>query len=150
LLKFSEAVEKKLLLSTEERIESYANQYFDCASNHLKAEEIAKTLVQTWKSAKDLANANGAEFIAVLQPHAYTNKNALEDPRLALGGDSSVALSQQFDVVYPLIRKYANDLSITFLDFSHKLDGCTDCYFDFCHLTPSGNKSLATYLVSKM
>lgn len=150
LIKFAELVSKKLFLSSEERIESYASDYYNCASDKTKADYIARTLVATWSAAKDLASSNGVEFLAVLQPHAYTNSYALKNEQLNLNRDSSQALNLQFSVVYPLIKKYAQQSGINFLDASAILDECPDCYFDFCHLRPSGNEKIAKVIAEKL
>ena len=150
LIKFAELASKKIFLSSEARVESYASDYYNCANDKKKADYIARTLVATWSAAKDLSERNGVEFLAVLQPHAYTNMYALNDEHLSLSTYSSQALSLQFSAVYPLIKEYAERANINFLDASSNLDTCLDCYFDFCHLRPSGNEKVARFLTEKL
>lgn len=150
LIKFTELVSNKIFLSRQEREKLYASDLFNCVSDKDKADYIARTLVSTWTAAKDLANSNGAQFLAVLQPHAYTNKYAMNDDNLNLDSDKMIAVSLQFPAVYPLIKKYAQQAEIEFIDASAFLDNCSDCYFDFCHLRPSGNEKIATFIAQNL
>lgn len=150
LIKFAELVSNKILLNSQERDELYASNLFNCHSNKNKADYIARTLISTWTVAKDLANSNGVQFLAVLQPHAFINKYAMNDENLLLDSDKNIAISLQFNAVYPLIKKYAQQAEIEFLDATAYLDNCSECYFDFCHLRPSGNEKVSALIVQNL
>jgi hypothetical protein len=112
-----------------------------------KAHVVARQLVNTWKITSVLAEQQGIEFFAILQPTAFTNVGASLNPNLGLTEGLNFALSKQFVAVYPLIKQYAKDANINFIDLSFALDTCSDCYFDFCHLRPSGNAKIARSMV---
>lgn len=150
LLKFTELVSNKLFLTSERQINKYASEYYNCSSDIEKAKNVARTLVSTWKAAELLAKSVGAEFVAVLQPHAFSNPNALKDIRLGLAKESQKALMLQFETVYPLIKMYAKESNINFVDMSDALDDCKECYFDFCHLNPTGNEIVANIMLGEL
>ena len=49
-----------------------------CQANHLYAQSVAKTIVNNWTIAKNLAELGGAEFHAILQPLAPIGSPNLE------------------------------------------------------------------------
>ena len=115
-------------------------KFFNCYKNKIHAEKVAKTIVDTWSIASKLVQAKGGSFTAILQPVSYIgkSKNQYLDLRY------SDILSKEYHSVYPLIKAYANISDFKFIDLTNIYDGCEDCYIDFSHVGPQGNKILAS------
>jgi hypothetical protein len=112
---------------------------YDCQSNPKKAEAIAENLLRDWRMAKQLVEAEGGKFIAVLQPVAFFSKTRLQHLTL------SSELESQFRAVYPLIiRKIAR--AGPFYDLTGVIDVDEYVYIDFAHLSPNGNRYVARRL----
>ncbi len=108
----------------------------NCDKNPEKAEAVAESLIKDWEFARMLVEAHGGKFVAVLQPVVYTNSS----DRVRKRGPRS--LGNQFDTVYPLIRK--NMAGKSYLaDVSDALNAEPRVYIDFCHVTPPGNRAIA-------
>ena len=123
-------------------------QFYNCSSNPDRAEEIARTLVETWQTASDLVTKRGGNFTAILQPVAF-----IGDPDinyLGLTSDKDLAMGVQYKAVYPLIRHFAKAKNIDFVDLSLVYDKCDNCYIDYCHASPQGHKILVENLVHKL
>ena len=116
-------------------LENYA-----CSSDPRRAEEVARTLVETWQVASDLVTNRGGKFTAILQPVAFIGSANFEYLELASATDT--ALSMQYETVYPLIRQYAADTNIEFVDLTSAYDNCNNCYIDYCHVGPQGHQIL--------
>jgi hypothetical protein len=112
---------------------------YDCDSSPAKAEAIAENLVRDWELAKQLVEANGGRFIAVLQPIAFFSKTRLQHLNL------SPEMESQFRAVYPhIVQKLAR--SESFYDLTHVLDVDEYVYIDFGHLSPRGSQLVAERL----
>jgi len=138
------AIQKINKKNTQETVE----QFYNCSSNPDKAEEIARSLVETWQTASDLITKRGGNFTAILQPVAF-----IGDPDinyLDLTSGNFLALGMQYKAVYPLIRKFAKAKNIDFVDLSLVYDKCANCYIDFCHVAPQAHKILVENLVYKL
>lgn len=68
LTQFLQAVTRKLGIV---EASSIASENYNCSSDPSRAEEIAKTLVETWQVASDLVTHRGGKFTAILQPVAF-------------------------------------------------------------------------------
>ena len=123
---------------------SIADNIYSCSSDPSRAEEIAKTLVETWKVSSELVTKRGGSFTAILQPVAFIGSASVDYLELTSGVD--IALSMQYETVYPLIRQFAADASIDFIDLSSVYDNCSDCYIDFCHVGPQAHQLLVDSL----
>lgn len=119
--------------------------FYDCATNARKARQVAETMVSDWTTAKMLAEAHGAKFVAVLQPVAYFGS-----PNLAYLPDVTreVTVRRQFEAVYPELRKILNERHIPYLDLTGVFDGKELIYIDSCHVSPNGNRKVAQALLS--
>lgn len=138
------AIQKINKKNTQETVE----QFYNCSSNPDRAEEIARSLVETWQTASDLVTKRGGNFTAILQPVAF-----IGDPDinyLDLTSGNFLALGMQYKAVYPLIRQFAKAKNIDFVDLSLVYDKCANCYIDFCHVSPQAHKILVEKLVNKL
>jgi len=147
LLMFVSDVRKKLFNSKEELQEFASQNYFNCSSNPDRADYIAKTLVNTWIQASKVANANGFNFVAVLQPVSFLGNPDVSN--IILDDPNNFALRKQYEKVYPLIQKYAKDAKINFLDATSVFENCL-CYFDFSHVGSSGNQIISNWIFNQL
>ena len=121
------------------------DNYYSCASDAERAEEVAATLVNTWLAASDLVKSKGGEFTAILQPVAFIGNPIIKYLNLTTSYD--IALAEQYTAVYPLVREMAEKRNIRFIDLTHVYDGCDNCYIDFCHVGPQGHQILVPNLI---
>ena len=90
---------------------------YDCDNNLRKADNIAKTLVSSWVQMSKIAAINGHKFLAILQPNAYIEKPTTS--QIGLETPYSQELKKQFEIIYPMIKKYAANRKINFVDMTH-------------------------------
>lgn len=114
---------------------------YACHIDAERAEKVADNLLNCWKTAHDISNQNGSEFIAILQPNIYVdeaNHEYLHQERSGLQG-------QNFQTVYGILQQKIQTEKLDWIyDFSNVLDGTTNpLYFDFCHLNGEGNQIVA-------
>ena len=136
LIDFTDSIKKRVVLygSTDS-----VSSYYDCHNNPAKAAYVAKSLVNVWIQAKLIAEANGDDFLAILQPVAYIGQPNVD--YLELNDKLGNALGLQYESVYPLILKYAKTADLIFHDLTKVYDSCGNCYIDFNHvLCISANK----------
>ncbi len=122
-----------------------AETAYSCSLDPKRAEEVARTLVDTWQAASDLVTTRGGSFTAILQPVAYLGNPNVD--YLKLDRNSDLVEAKQFEAVYPLIKKIAESKDIKFLDFSNVYESCDNCYIDFCHVGPQAHQVLVRNLV---
>lgn len=115
--------------------------FYSCAKNPERAQEIAATIVSTWRQANVLANHYEMDFYAILQPVAFLGNPKID--YLDLTKPVDLELARQYEAVYPIIRKLAKLEDYNFIDLSAVYDGCNDCYIDFCHTGPQAHVRLA-------
>lgn len=140
---FLQAVSRKLGVVEAQPI---ASENYACLADPRRAEEIAKTLVDTWQVASDLVTNSGGKFTAILQPVAFIGNADIK--YLELTNDT--AFSMQYQTVYPLIRQFAADANIDFVDLTTAFDSCNNCYIDFCHVGPQAHQILVDKLVDRI
>tara|TARA_B100000767_G_scaffold11815_1_gene11443 strand:- start:266 stop:1105 length:840 start_codon:yes stop_codon:yes gene_type:complete len=145
LTQFLQAVTRKLGIDEAQTI---ALENYACASDPRRAEEIARTLVETWQVASDLVTNRGGKFTAILQPVAFIGNANID--YLELTSANSSVLSMQYETVYPLIRQFAADANINFVDLTSAYDNCNNCYIDFCHVGPQAHQILVDNLVNSI
>lgn len=121
---------------------------YNCVSDKKRAQEIATTLVSTWEATSDLVKSRGGEFTAILQPVAYYSDANVD--YLNLQNLNSKNMSEQYNVVYPMILKAVAKSNIQFRDLTKVYDKCNNCYIDFCHVGPQGHQILTAKLVSEL
>lgn len=109
---------------------------YDCHLNEAKRKRIAAALVMDWTLARDLVEKNGGRFVAVLQPVAFTGSPQLEH---LPGVRASRALREQYDAVYPEIRRQLQQSGVAYTDLSAMFDVADPIYIDFAHVSPRGN-----------
>ncbi len=120
------------------------NSGYVCHDDPVRAEKIARSLVNDWRSADAVARRNGDRFIAILQPVSYLSETKLDHIDLFRDGWKEAGL--QYQSIYPAIRRYAEASEFEFYDFSRVLDTDDYVYIDFCHLSPNGNQLVAQRL----
>lgn len=125
---------------------SKAEQIYSCSEDSTKAIAVARSLVDTWKISKAIANSFGDEFVAVLHPVIFLGRP--EADYLNISQTSNFAA--QFKTVYPLIVELAAQEDINFVDLTSIYDGCDFCYIDFAHVGPDAHEILARELISKL
>ena len=107
---------------------------------------IAKELLDSWLSIKELAEQNNAIFIAVLQPNIATGNPKLDHIEIESNPDYyEVELTK---VLYPRIIDLMDhpeyrELKNNFLDLSNAFDIDEYIYIDECHVSPNGNRIIA-------
>ncbi len=156
LIDMFQVVKRKLKPSINTSKNKKAELYYSCADDKNRAHYVARVLVETWKQAAQLSEANNLEFFAILQPVSYIGTPNIDYLNILKEGvsDRSIQeMSNQYKTVYPLIRSYALDSKINFIDLSRTYDGCNDCYIDFCHVGPQAHEILVKqmgFLVKNM
>ena len=125
-----------------------ADNIYACSSDPSRAREVAKTLVETWQVASDIVTQRGGSFTAVLQPVAFVGSANTDYLELTTSND--LALSMQYETIYPLIREFAVAANIDFIDLSSIYDNCDNCYIDFCHVGPQAHHLLVTSLIENL
>lgn len=116
------------------------NRYFACHTDATRAQQVANYLIQDWEVARKLVEAYNGKFVGILQPVAYYSDTKLDHIRL------TDIQKKQFQAVYPLIRQRMAGRPGLY-DFTDVLDRREYIYIDFCHLSPNGNRLIASKLV---
>jgi hypothetical protein len=142
---FFQAAIRKLDIKNTPKL---AEQFYNCSSNSDRAEEIARTLVETWQITSDLVTKRGGNFTAILQPVAFIGRPNIN--YLDLTSANELELDKQFKTVYPLIRQFAKAKNINFVDLSFVYDKCDNCYIDLCHVGPQAHQILVESLVQEL
>jgi lysophospholipase L1-like esterase len=119
------------------------NPTYDLSQERI--EQTAKALLEGWLSTKDLAEKNGAHFIAVLQPNAAIGKPYLKHLNL----DKDEDLLKLYKLFYPAVIKLLQtpkyqELSNNVIVLTDAFDLEEYIYIDDCHVSPNGNKIIAT------
>jgi len=118
---------------------------FDCAASPDRAREVARTLIETWRQARLLAEGHGDVFVAVLQPVAYVGSpNISHLPDVVR--DRSMR-APEYRAVYAEIRSMVRDYpGLHFLDMTDAYDGEDYYYVDYCHVGPNAHEVLVKKL----
>ena len=112
-----------------------------CKSNPTYTKQVAQTLVNNWKIARNFAALGGADFHAILQPVAR-----LGEPRIDY-------LDEKFDgtewnLVYPLVREIKEQEGLTWIhDFTDAFNTPEPLYIDLCHVNGQGNEIIAKKII---
>ena len=114
---------------------------YDCHESPKKSAAIAEGLIRDWTIAQQLVEAYGGQFIAALQPVAYFSSTRKGHIYL------SKELEAQYDAVYPLIKQRLMRHK-HFYDLTDALDVDEFVYIDFCHVSPNGNRRIASRLAA--
>jgi lysophospholipase L1-like esterase len=115
-----------------------------------RADAVARALLNSWMSTKDLADRHGALYIAVLQPNASVGRPRLDHLKI----DTLVQVQQKY--YYPrVLELLENDplyapLKDNFLDLSTCLDGDEYFFIDPGHISPNGNAIIAHHILTKL
>lgn len=117
-----------------------------CSSDGERAHAVARKLVDSWTTTMQLAESAGAQFIAVLQPSAYTGTPRTDHI------DLNPTVKDEYDAVYGLVRSILAEprymaLSRRVLDMTSSLDDAAYVYIDPQHLSPNGNEIIARHML---
>lgn len=117
---------------------------YTCHLDDDRANQVAENILGCWKIARKIAQENGSDFIAILQPNIYIG-NAKRD---YLKPERSGLQSENFQSVYRILKEKINQENQDWIfDFSNILDNTVDpLYFDFCHLNGDGNQIIANQI----
>lgn len=115
------------------------------ASDSTLAAQVSGTLIRTWASAKRLAEASGATFLAVYQPSASTGKYG------ELLGES-IAGTKYGRCLREVGREVSSKLSSEswFSDLSDIMPTDSVVYYDHCHTSSAGNTVIAKAIAVKL
>ena len=119
---------------------------YECASAPDRARLIARAFALTWSAARAVVEQHGGRFHPVLQPVAYIGA-----PQLAhLEGQLPEIYGPEYRALYAAIREELDKAGVAYTDMTAAFDGEDYLYFDFCHVTPSGNEKIARGLADIM
>lgn len=114
-----------------------------CDSDPERARQVAATLLANWEIAHDLAQAQGIEFLAVLQPVAYLGQPKVDH----IQEDLDPQFGKQYEAVYPILQRLIRERNYDWIvDYSQVLSRDEYFYIDFCHVSANGNEILARRL----
>ena len=149
-LNLSYSVPKKLIINNA------SDDGYDCFINPKKTNRIAQQLINNWYTAYLLSKANGAEFLAILQPVIYTS-NVNFDYFHQGEKNHMKMIKENFDVVYPEIISEMKKACSKDLDFCNRIiDGTRwlekreNVWIDDHHLNGEGNRVIATFISNKL
>ena len=54
---------------------------------------------------------------------------------------------QQFETLYPLLKKYLKQSDLNYVNLTGVYDGCQYCYIDWVHVSPNAHKILVNAIV---
>lgn len=120
------------------------NVNYNCGSSANKTKFVGDMIIRTWIQAQKLAKANGDIFVAILQP--VTVYGEINYEYLPIEPNNVKYLKNEFKSVYSYIKKNAPIELDYFLDFTNIFDECSNCYIDFSHTGPQGNKVISENL----
>ena len=144
LISFSNLIFAKLNIKNS-KINS--GKFYDCHIDKIKAKKIANDLIEIWSNANLLAQKNGDDFVAVLQPVSFLNQP------INLNIDNLdqkwPGLQSQYEIVYNEILKVIDkDIDFSFLNLSEVFNNKNSNYIDFCHLDHNGNKIISNEIIN--
>ncbi|MEG4495595.1 hypothetical protein QUB05_00075 [Microcoleus sp. F10-C6] len=128
------------------KTDDYWDRTMNCDNQPQKAQQIASALIKNWEIAHVIAQAQGINFLGILQPVAFMeNPKLAQDLHLNVGWNNE--LRKQYKTVYPLIQSMMRERGYDFLlDYTDLLNRDRDIYIDFCHLSKNGNMIIAEQL----
>ncbi len=123
---------------------------FACDEEPARARAVAMTVVNQWRLAQTLLEAQGGKLIVVLQPVAALGRPRLdyfEQVRTPGEPSRTSALTRQLRAVYPYWQKLARKPGNEWLhDFTSVFDGGRAIYIDQVHGSAEGNAIVARRL----
>lgn len=121
--------------------------YYGYDLSNERTEQVAKALLDSWIEEKQLAEKNGAIFIAALQPNIAVGNPYTEYLKI------NKEFIKPFELLYPVIlRKLQEpgykDIQNSFIDLSDVFNVKDYIYIDYCHVSPNGNYIIAEKLMN--
>lgn len=119
-----------------------------CQNDLSHARRAAATLIENWKLAKSIVQSRGGKFIGILQPVIYVGRPSAAH---VTGAQRWSHLEADYKTVYPLIQSELRGISAEWAaDFTGVFDVDVPLYIDFCHVTETGNRLVATRIANKL
>ena len=110
---------------------------------------IAKNNCDDWSSAKLIAEARGAKFYGVLQPHLWSSPKHLSSH--LVNNKNNLYQKKIYKTYYEYFKSICKkQIKEYFLDLSISLDGSNYYFVDSVHVSPLGNKKLAKAIADKI
>jgi len=123
----------------------YDTQDYLCDRYPENAEAVSDVIIRNWHHAHTIAENNGVEFFAVLQPVSYIGSPRLDHLKL------DRRLGDQYRAVYPILKKKIKMLSRDWIfDFTDSFDGPDYTYIDFFHVSEKGNRLIANRMLEML
>lgn len=120
------------------------DEWWICDKEPQKAQQIARAVVNDWIYASNIVKNNNDIFVAVLQPVAHLSNTPLDHlDKVGMSVKLTEERTKQYEAVYPLIEKYAQNANINFLNLKNILNVEDYVYIDPVHLSPNGNNIIA-------
>ena len=126
--------------SNQEFDATFYDEYYECDTNPERANEVASTLAKTWLLAQNLMTSNNGKFVAVLQPNSLID--AIDQDYLPVDDAKHNELKKQYEILYLLIKKYAYEFNVNFIDLTQVYEGYEEVYIDFSHVSEFGHSIL--------
>ena len=115
-----------------------------CDNSQERALKSAEILVNNWEIAHDMAEANGIEFWAVLQPVPSIGKPKLDHLKFNQWHQERLL---QYETVYPIIQEIIKQRGHKWiLDYTDAFSRDEYIYIDFVHASENGNEIIAKKL----
>jgi hypothetical protein len=127
-------------------------QDYNCDTDAAKVQAIARSWFQDWSSAKELVEGHGGMFLGVLQPTSHLSspyRRHLVESGLVSEAHHKM-MSAQYQPVYRAFKELLAERQFDYLDLEDSLDSDVPYYIDFCHLTPDGNRLIATRMWKRL
>ncbi|HYB99596.1 MAG TPA: hypothetical protein VEC57_10745 [Candidatus Limnocylindrales bacterium] len=119
---------------------------FCCHDDPVRARQVAETLVETWRIARDVVEARGGRLYVFLQPNAYLGRPRIDHLRL-----DRIVGAEQFRAVYPLIQAILAERRLDYVtDLTRAFDGQDYIYIDDAHVSPNGNAIIAARMIDRI
>lgn len=118
----------------------------DCSNPLVKS--TAEMTVNTWLMAKEIVENQGGKFLLVLQPNAFFGSPRVDylDEKTKLDFSK---YEKKYQCFYTAILDYAKQKKYNWIHFPlHTFDGTEYIYFDFCHVSATGNRKMAMVIDS--
>lgn len=119
-----------------------------------KDQEGAVELLESWLAMKRLCDQIGADFICILQPHAFVGNpdlsNLLNSNYKRWHRGMQDAYGYYDEVIKLMKTDHYQELAPHFLDLTRAFDQMPNTYVDFCHVSPNGNEKIADEIVKNL
>jgi hypothetical protein len=125
---------------------------YTCAGNPARARQVAETVLNIWRIARSLVQANCGRLVVALQPVAFIGHPRVDyirhdGPYVPKSLDSYADLGKELRAVYPYWRAAARRPENRWIyDLTGAYDGKRPLYVDLVHVAEGGNEIMARRL----